>query len=275
MDGFPINLKPLAFSANSKLIQIQSIVPVEISLENERHTDWFLRAEIRNYNTEVAYINGALQDCLQCRIYKDFTTIQSLICFIIHDQVPPTFPHSRKGSSLSSLLWGLTKKRNYFQAWLEGGPPICHDISLYDDIRSFLANLCLGSDQASNQGYKFSLKVSRFENAKDISATASHGVFVHGLLACRCKWDAKRRRFCSLTANDESCSNLPVCLLSLDHGISDGVDNRRSLPFYNLRCGGAPTSKEVAVATFSVGIQEECVETMVASHACLSCKHDA
>ena len=265
----PLDLKPSIASLHSKILQIQAMVPAEILCENGTSIDWFLRAEIRDFNAEVASINGILENCLTFQVYSNFKAIQSSIYCIIQDEVPPDLPHPRSSSSLRSFLSGLTRKRNYFQAWLQGGPPICHDISLYNDISSFLAYLCIECDQAAYQDYQFSLRVARFENAHDVSAKAPQGVFVQGIRAYQCKWDAKKRRFCSLAATDKNCAYLPICLLSLDHGVHDVDAGRRSLPVYNLQCCDG---KELAVASFSVGIQEECIEIMISSNANLACK---
>ena len=148
---------------------------------------------------------------------------------------------------------------------------MCHDVSMYYDIRSFLAHLCINSEQTSHQGYAFSLKVLRFENAGDVSAMALNGMFVDGLLACRCKWDAKRRHFCSLNAADDRFTKLPICLLSLDHAVHDADAHRRSLPLYAFQCEGA-NSKEHAVASIIVGAQDESMDIMIGSGAFLACK---
>jgi hypothetical protein len=254
-----------------RLMQIQAMVPEEILL-NEKGVDWFLKAEVRIFNAEIASIIGVFQECLQCRVNSDFKTMYHSIKCIIHDKVPPIFPRQSQGSSsLRSLLTGLARKRNYFQEWLKGGPPMCHDVSMYYDIRSFLAHLCINSEQTSHQGYAFSLKVLRFENAGDVSAMALNGMFVDGLLACRCKWDAKRRHFCSLNAADDRFTKLPICLLSLDHAVHDADAHRRSLPLYAFQCEGA-NSKEHAVASIIVGAQDESMDIMIGSGAFLACK---
>lgn len=277
IDEVPRNLTLSASLADNKmtiLTQIHNMVPTEIYLENQKNIDWFLREEIRIFNAAVACIFGVLEDCLQCRVHSNFQTMQYSIFCIINDKVPSTFPHPHRSSSLRSLLSCMTRRRDCFQSWLERGPPMCHDVSLYSDIRSFLAYLYMRSSQTSHEVHKFSLKVSRFEHAKDISATEVQGVFVHGLMACRCRWDAKRRRFCSLAPNDEDCTNLPVCLLSLDQCDHDAHADRRSLPLYHFPCDGSQNWKEPALASFSVGILEGNMEMIVASSACLAFKHN-
>jgi hypothetical protein len=136
IDEVPRNLTLSSSLADNKmtLTQIHNMVPTEIYLENQKNIDWFLREEIRIFNAAVACIFGVLEDCLQCRVHSNFQTMQYSIFCIINDKVPSTFPHPHRSSSLRSLLSCMTRRRDCFQSWLERGPPMCHDVSLYSEI---------------------------------------------------------------------------------------------------------------------------------------------
>jgi hypothetical protein len=277
------HVRQLNGSTIDMIRQIQTLIPAKIILGNKKRkgsgidVEWFLKAEVRIYNADIASITAVFEECLRFRVDIDFKAIHNSIACIMQDRVPPNFPNQlQESSSLRSLLHGLTRKRTYFQDWLNGGPPKCHDVSMYYDMRSFLAHLCVCSAQTSCQAYGFCLKVLRFENAGDVSAMASsNGTFVDGLLAYRCKWEPKRRQFCSSNAADEIFTRLPICLLSLDHGLHVTDVHRRSLPLYTFQCDGFEKSKKLAIASISVGIQDESVDMMVGSGACLACKHFA
>jgi hypothetical protein len=265
------NFQVFTSAAAREVVAIQSIVPAVIFVKNEAGIDWFLRTEIGHYNAEIAAIKCILEDCLHCRPQTDLQAMQSVISFITQDQVPSSFPHRPPaGSSLRAYLSMLTRKRSYFLAWSQNGPPLCHDISVYYDVRSFLAHVCVSSNGIANEGYVFSLKVLRNENAEEITQVAAQGVFVEGLLACRCKWDGKRRRFCSMAVIDESCTKLPVCLLTPD----DADANRRCLPLWTFPSDDPLNSTEHVIASIQVDIQDDSVDAMVASNAYLACKRN-
>jgi hypothetical protein len=269
----------LTSAAAREVAAIQLMVPAVILQKDygEKKIDWFLGTEIGIYNAEVAAITCIVGDCLQCRAETDFKDMQSSIVFITQDKLPPNFPHQSQAShnSLRAYLSKLTSKRNYYLTWAQHGPPVCHDISVYYDVRSFLAHVYVGSDRTADQGYVFTLKVLRIENAGEISEVASKGVFVEGLLACRCKWDGKRRRFCSMAMTDDSCTKIPICLLSPNAEMQDADANRRCLPLCTFPLDEAQNSTEQALASIQVDIQDDSIDMMVASNASLACKRNA
>jgi len=260
-----------------KFRQIQAMVPKEIELQDINDVDWFLNAEIRMYNADVASILGMLEDGLQGRAHNSSGALHVSSNCIMSDRVPPNFHYdSNSNFPLTTLLSELNRKRSYFQEWLARGPPKCHDISVYYDVRSFLAHVCVGSNQTSLQGYEFCLKVLRFETSHDISEMSNEGVYVDGLIACRCKWDAKRRCFCSLPPSEAICTKLPICLLSLDCGLQGPHARQSSLPLYQRdKCDSTQNFKELSIASISVRVQDESIESMVGSNACLACKFNA
>jgi hypothetical protein len=275
LSNFSPKFQRIPSAAISKVLHIINMIPAEILLEQHRKVDWFLRTEIRTFNEEISYIKGVLDDCLHFRSHTDFKAIQYAIQCILRDTIPSFFPRqSRTNLSISSLVFNLTRKQSYYQAWLHGGPPKCHDMSVYYDINSFLAYLCVESPQAA-QSCELSLNVTRITSAEDVSVRSSQGVFVDGLIACRCKWDARRRYFCSTTTSDESFSKLPICVLSLDFAIQGVSANRSSIPLYSIQYDDqALNSKQVAVTSLSVSIHDESLELLVGHNACLACAHN-
>jgi hypothetical protein len=142
---------------------------------------------------------------------------------------------------------------------------------VYYDVRSFLAHVCVGSNQTSHQGYEFCLKTCR-----DISEMSNEGVYVDGLIACRCKRDAKRSGFCSLPPSEAICTKLPICLLILDRGLQGPHARQSSLPLYQRdKCDSTQNFKELSIASISVRVQDESIESMFGSNACLACKFNA